>query len=174
MRAIPSSGSPKVTNPQPSVAVAVSTTGCSAASATISRTSRWNGWSSRWYPGAAAARGTDRERARVLPGAVVTQAAPSLGPALQIVLARPGAGEEGSDGFQLVVARAVRGAGDRQLLRRQVELRCGQGLERLRSGTHEGDEVGLAPGSDASAATDRDRVHTVTRLHEGSPLHGYA
>jgi hypothetical protein len=63
-----------------------------------------------------AARGADRQHARVLAGTVVPEAAAFHWAALEIVLARPGARQQELHGLELLGRRPMRGARDRDLL----------------------------------------------------------
>jgi hypothetical protein len=93
----------------------------------------------------------------------VTQAASSFRAALQVFFVRSGAGEKRFDRSKLLGSGAVRGAGDRKLLLREVVPSAGEGqcLEGLGGRAHERHEPGVAPSIVDLSVMDPGRVDTV-------------
>ncbi len=98
---------------------------------------------------------------------------PCSAPHSRSSVASAGPLEQGPHGDELLGPRLVRGAGDRQLLGRQVVRDERERLQRLRRGADESDEVRVAPGLDDRAVADDDGVRPVAGLDEIAPGHGY-
>src|SRR5439155_19526383 len=111
---------------------------------------------------------------RVLAGAVVAELPfrPTfLQPVLEIVDARARAREHLAHRVELRRLRAMRRAGDRDLVVVEVVVALDEGdrLDRLGRRAQVADELWVAE----SLAVRRDRVHPVDRLDDVPPPHGY-
>ena len=171
------SGSAKVTTPHPSVPVG------SPAGSRLGRLAvRVRARALHGVVGQAVAldrpalRPAEGEHAGVLARAVVEdllRRAALLEAELEVVLVGGRGGEERPHGRDLVLGRAVRGAGDREQAVVQVGAgaRDGKRLDRLRRGAHEAREARVAGLGHDVAAADGDRVHPVARLDGPVPAH---
>src|SRR5262245_22431486 len=117
----------------------------------------------------------ERKHSRVLARAVVLQLRALERPAFEIVLGRRRLGEETADGCELFIVGEVGCRGDRQVAVVQVLARARDrhGLDRLRGGAHERDEVRVARRCDELALLDGYCVHAVSGLDGLAAEHRY-
>ena len=178
-RAARSSGTAKATTPQPSMPVPIS-----AGSSSVAAATSWSSSCLERVLGVAVAldrpavRAAGREHAGVLARAVVVDRllrAALLPPAVELVLAAAGRGQQLAHGLDVPRRAVVRGGRDRELL--LAELRVGarerQRLQRLRGRPQRGGQRRVAEGRDGLAVANGDAVHLVDGLDERPAPHGY-